>query len=93
MFKAFITTNKFSNFIQMKVLHFSCRWSLVPPAEKKAPPAGKVKYLHENEVTNLISCDEGLKHVTTLPMTTKAIPGSSTLFQINPCIAPLEVWK
>ncbi|GAU24230.1 hypothetical protein TSUD_23670 [Trifolium subterraneum] len=45
----------------------------------KCPPPGKVKYLPEDVVINLVSCGEGNKHFTTLPMTRKAITGSSTL--------------
>jgi hypothetical protein len=60
------------------------RREIVLPASKrqqparKAPPVGKVKYLHEDQVINLASCGEGPKHVTTLPTTRKAT-GSSTL--------------
>jgi hypothetical protein len=89
MFKAFITTNKINDFILVKVLHFPCWWSFFPCRWNQTPPTGKMKYLHPNEVTKLVSCDEGIKHVTTLPMTRKAIPESSTMFQIDPCIAHL----
>jgi hypothetical protein len=46
---------------------------------RKAPPVGKAKYLHEDEVINLASFGEGPKQVTTLPTKRKTIPGSTTL--------------